>query len=179
MADSSDKPAPGSRSESASALRDAVGAAAGLATAAVSVTRDQFVKRAAIANLYEIEAAKIALQRAQRKSVKDFAEALLADHEKMGSELRSFLGGTNSPQMPPDSLDTVHQTMLDDLHGAADDDFDKRYITQQKLAHQEAITLFNAYRRMGSDGGLTNLAGLALPVLQKHLDAARRLDRTP
>ncbi len=67
----------------------------------------------------------------RREDVKKFARAMLDDHEKLGRELRSFIGATNSPQMPPDSLDRVHRMLIDDLNGAADENFDSRYIAQQ------------------------------------------------
>ncbi len=177
MSNSGGKPAPASKSEAVSAVIDAVGGAAGLALAAISITRKQFIKRAVIANLYEVDAAKIALQRARRDEVREFARAMIADHEKMSSELRSFIGGTNSPQMPPESLDTVHQTLIDHLNGAFDEDFDRRYIAQQKIAHKEAITLFKAYHHTARDDGLRNLAGLALPVLEQHMQMVHKLEQ--
>lgn len=164
----SEKPAPGSRSNLASSIKEAVGGAAALAAAAVSITRPRFIKRASIANLYEIEAAKIALERAQRQDVREFARAMLADHEKIGRELKSFIGESNSPQMPPEQLDVVHQTMIDNLHGAAAEAFDRRYIAQQRIAHAEALTLFRTYHRTARDDGLRSLVGLALPVLEQH-----------
>lgn len=166
----SEKPAPGSKSDLASSVKEAVGGAVALAGAAISITRPQFIKRASIANLYEIEAAKIALDRAQRQDVRQLAQAMLADHEKLGRELKSFIGATNSPQMPPESLDTVHQTLIDDLNGAAGEDFDQRYLAQQKTAHAEALTLFRTYHQTARDDGLRSLVGLALPVLEQHAE---------
>jgi putative membrane protein len=149
-----------------------------LARAATSITRKQFIRHAMVATLYEIEAAKIALRRARREDVKAAARAMLADHEKMESELRSFVGATNSPQMPPETLDAVHRTLIDNLEGASDADFDKRYIAQQKLAHSEAITLFKTYQRTARDDGLRSLIGLALPVLEQHMRMVRELDQS-
>lgn len=157
--------------------KEALGAFFGLARAATSITRHQFSTRAAIANMYELEAARIALQRSQREDVKEFARTMIADHEKIGSELTSFLGATNSPQMPPDKLDALHQTLIDDLNRAGGGEFDRLYIKQQKLAHQEAITLFTTYRNVGRDDGMRNLAGLALPVLKKHLNMVNDLEK--
>ena len=177
MPDRETKPAPGSRFETVSAVVDTLGAAIGLARAATSITRKQFVARAMVATLYEIEAAQIALQRARRDDVKAAARTMLADHEKMESELRSFIGATNSPQTPPESLDAVHQTLINNLHGASDADFDRRYIAQQKLAHTEAITLFKTYHHTARDDGLRSLIGLALPVLEQHMQMVRELDK--
>lgn len=178
MAGSETKPAPGSRSETVSAVVDTLGGIAGLALAATSITRRQFISHAVVANLYEIEAAKIALERTRRDDIREFAQAMSADHEKLGSELHSFIGGTNSPQTPPDSLDAVHQRLIDNLHGASDEDFDKRYIAQQKLAHNEALTLFRTYQRTARDDGLRSLIGLALPILEQHMQMVRELDKS-
>jgi putative membrane protein len=178
MAGSATKPAPGSRFETVSAVVDTLGGMVGLARAATSITRKQFVPHAMVATLYEIEAAKIALRRARREDVKACARAMLADHEKMESELRSFIGATNSPQTPPETLDAVHQTLIGNLHGASDADFDKRYIAQQKLAHAETITLFKTYQHTARDDGLRSLIGLALPVLEQHMQMVRELDQS-
>lgn len=176
MTNRSDTPAPGSRSNTVSAIKEAVGAAAGLAMAATAITRAQFIRHACIANLYETEAAKIALERAQRHDVREFAQAMLADHEKIGSELKSFIGGTNSPQSPPEKLDAIHQTLIDDLYGVSNEAFDGRYITQQRLAHLEALTLFKTYHRTARDDGMRSLIGLALPVLEQHAEMVRKLE---
>lgn len=176
MTTGNEKPKAGSKSEMASAIRDTLGGIAGEALAATSITREQFVKNAVNANLYEIEAAKIALDRTHRAEVKELAEAMLADHEKMGRELGSFIGEANIPEMPPQSLDRLHQTLIDDLNGAADVDFDKRYVEQQKLAHTNAITLFKTYHHTARDDGLRSLIGLALPVLEGHMKMVRDLE---
>lgn len=176
MANAREKPAPGTKSDTASGIKEAIGGAAAAAMAATSITRPRFIQHATIANLYEIEAAKIALKRARRQDVKEFAEAMMADHEKLGRELQSLIGGTNSPQMPPDSLDTVHQTLIDDLNGAAEQDFDHRYVAQQKIAHAEVLTLFKTYHQTARDDGLRSLIGLALPVLEGHMQMVQGLE---
>ena len=79
--------------------------------------------------------------------------------------------------MPPESLDTVHQTLTDELNGASDDDLDSRYIAREKIAHREAVTLFQNYRPTARDDGLRNLMGLALPVPERHRDMVRNLER--
>jgi len=176
MTGSSNAPEPGSKSDLVSGMKEAVGGAVGLAVAASSIARPQFITHATIANLYEIEAAQIALRRARHEDVKQAAQAMLADHEKMGRELKSFIGATNSPQLPPESLDSVHQMLIDDLKGAADEDFDKRYVAQQKIAHAEALTLFRTYHNTARDDGLRSLIGLALPVLEQHMRMVNELD---
>jgi len=97
--------------------------------------------------------------------------AMQAGQREMGTELKSFLGGANSPQMPPEALDASYQALIDDLEGASDADFDGGYVAQQQSVHGATITLFETYRKSGS-GGLANLCGLTLPVLEHHREMA-------
>jgi putative membrane protein len=73
----------------------------------------------------------------------------------------------------------LHQVLLDDLKGASDENFDGRYIAQQKLAHTEATTLFKSFESRGDfSAGLKNLCRLGLPVLEGHQRALERLEET-
>lgn len=166
---------PGTRSEMASAVRDTLGGVAGKGLAATVRTTDVFGDIATVAVLYELESAEIALKRAKRDDVKRFAQQMIADFSNMKSSLGSFLGATETPTSPPDSLDTVHQTLIDDLNGASTEDFDGRYISQQKLAHSEALTLFKTYLKHGPHAGVRNLCQVALPVLEDHSRMAENL----
>jgi putative membrane protein len=163
------------RSAAVSAVKDAAIGLVAKLLAATSVTRDAFAHLAANAVLYELEAADIALRRSRRQAIGQFARDADAEYTKMGTELKSFLGGTNSPQSPPDELDTPFQALVDDLNGAADDDFDARYVAQQRAVHSAAITLFKTYFNSGTDDGLRNLAKLGRPVFERLQKSADEL----
>jgi putative membrane protein len=170
-----DAPHPGDRSEAASAARDAAIGLVAQAEAAVSVSVETFCHMAAVAGMYEIEAAKIAVRRAKDTDVKTFAQNMISDHTKIDSELKSWMGGMVRPHEPPSKLDKPFEVLIDDLNGASDADFDHRYVSQQEAAHRAAVTLFKNYGKYGQDLGLKNLVNLALPVLEQHLETARVL----
>jgi len=165
----------GSRSETVSSIKDNLGGLAGKTLAGVTASIEGFGDHATIAILYEIEAANIALRRSQREDVRKFAKAMLQDYNELKKDLGSFLGATESPTQPVDHVDAVHQTLLDDLNGAADADFDKRYISQQQIAFSEATTLFKTYRDRGDNPGLQNLCKIGLPILEQHTQMAKQL----
>ncbi|MGH6878778.1 MAG: DUF4142 domain-containing protein [Rhizomicrobium sp.] len=58
----------------------------------------------------------------------------------------------------------LFQTLIEDLNGASDADFDKRYVAQQEEAHGVAITLVKNYQSHGNDSALRELCELALPA---------------
>src|SRR5690349_10548755 len=70
---------------------------------------DDFVTKASVANEFEIESSKLALEKSQNKKVRDFAQHMIDDHSKAGEELKSTVSDA--------SLDTatVKET-LDDKH---------------------------------------------------------------
>lgn len=175
MAEANEPPAAGSKSEGVSAVRDATIGAAARTLAAGALTVDAFAYLAAEAGLYEIKAAEIALRRTRRDDIRAFAEQMLKDHKDIAAKLGSFLGGMERPNSPPEKLDKLQQTLIDDLEGASDEDFDHRYLSQQIATHDTAITLFKSYHKHGDDEGLKNLAGLGLPVLERHRATAKTL----
>jgi putative membrane protein len=177
MAEEKDTQA-GDRSEATSAVKDTLGGLAATGAAAVATDTESFTTNAMSAILYELEASDMAERRARREDVREFAANMRTDFTNMKDELGSFLAGTQQPTAPPEEPIKLHQTLLDDLKGSADEDFDKRYIAQQKLAHTEATTLFKSFEsRGGFNAGLKNLCRLGLPVLEAHQRELERLDQ--
>jgi putative membrane protein len=135
-----------------------------------------FVQKASIANLFEIKTSQLALQRAINPDVKTFAQEMITDHTKAGSELKAALQTDHSPAQPATTLDDAHQKMLDDLTAAAPDAFDDKYIDIQTKAHDEALSLFKDYADGGKDGPVRQFATETLPVLQTHKDHVKMVD---
>ncbi|MGH8216846.1 MAG: DUF4142 domain-containing protein [Rhodanobacteraceae bacterium] len=159
---------PGSRSETASAIKDLLGGVAATAAAAGATHTDSFAENATSAIRYELDASDVALRRSARSDVREFATRMRDDFARIQDGLNSFLGGTTGPTQPPEKTMKLHKILLDDLSGADDEHFDERYLTQQKLAHLEAVTLFKRYQNAGHNDGIRNLCRLGLPVLEEH-----------
>ena len=171
-----DVPEAGSRSETASAIRDGAIGIAARAAAALAMTADSFAYLAGNTGLYEIESSTIALERSQRQDIREMARQIITDYTDIAGKLGSWLGGMNRPNSPPDQLDPLHQVLIDDLYAAADTDFDHRYIAQQISSHEIALTLFRRYQKHGDNEGLRELAALGLPVLEKDMAMLRDLN---
>lgn len=166
---------PGDKSKVASSIKDVLGGVAATGAAAMATDTEAFTKNATSAILYELKAGDVAMRRARRDDVREFAAHMKQDFERIRSDLNSFLGGTEEPTQPPQQPIKLHEVLLEDLNGASDEDFDDRYIAQQKLAHLEAITLFKSYQSRGDNDGLKNLCRVGLPVLEEHARQAERL----
>jgi putative membrane protein len=152
------------------AAQDATSTAVGSAAAPMAgMTTDGFVTNATIANMYEIEAAKMALQRSKTAKVKEVAQKILDDHTKAGEEMKAAAAGMTMPT----ALDERRQGMIDNLKGAADADFDRVYLDQQNAAHMEAVTLFGTYADHGDNAALKAFATKTKPALEMHLQMVK------
>ncbi len=169
-------PAPGTNSETVSAVQDAVSGAVGHVEAATTTTAQGFAEAAAMSDMYEVAAAKIALQRSQNADVKAFAQQMIDAHNKTTRELKRLVSSGKVQATLPTALDDRHKGMIDNLTGASDADFDGRFIDQQETAHSEASTLFKTYADNGDNADLKQFASNTAPAIDGHLKMARDLD---
>jgi putative membrane protein len=142
--------------------------------AAMPTDASGFANTVAASDLYEIESAKLAADKASNADVKSFAQHIRTDHEKSSSELRSAAGSANISVAP--KLDAEKQGMLDQLKTAASGaDFDKLYVEQQKTAHQKALDLLKGYSTGGDNEALKAFATKTSTVVKGHLDHANSI----
>ena len=136
-----------------------------------------FVRAVATSDLYEMEASRLAEQRAQSAEVKRFAQRMLGDHGTTTGELKGMLGqlqGVSAQQMPT-RLDQQHEALVQQLQGAQGAEFDRVFARQQVQSHQAAVELFRAYAQSGDNEQLKRWASQTLPSLEEHLREAQQL----
>lgn len=133
-----------------------------------------FANAVAASDLYEIESARLAADKASNAEVKSLAQHIRADHEKSTAELKSAASTANITVTP--KLDAEKQGMLDQLKtAAAGADFDRLYVEQQKTAHQKALDLLQGYSSGGDNEALKAFATKTSGVVKGHLDHANRI----
>ena len=157
-------------------VQDATGAAVGAVSAATAGrTTGGYVSNAAEGDMYEIEAANIALQRSKNAQIKELATMLKTDHTKAAGEMKTAVASAGDVQLPT-KLDERRQGFLDNLKQAPADQFDKVWLTQQEAAHEESLTLHRTYADAGDNAALKAHAAKTAPVIEKHLEHVRKLD---
>jgi putative membrane protein len=135
---------------------------------------EDFIKEAAMSDMLEIEAAKIAQQKGNADE-KKFAEMMITDHTKTSSELKQMVSGDMKAAFPA-ALDDSSKK-LDKLRDAKPDDFAGEYDPMQVSAHKEATSLFERYANGGEDPKLKDWAGKTLPALEHHLEMAQDMNK--
>lgn len=129
-------------------------------------TDAQFVAKAIVGNMFEMEEAKLAEQRATDPNLKGFAKRMLADHGAALKKLKTAAGKAGIST--PTALDQPHQAMLDNLGTFTGSDFDEIYKADQVSAHVETANLLQDYKQNGKNGELKSWAKDTLPVVQQH-----------
>jgi len=135
--------------------------------------RGAYVEMAAASDLFEIQSSTLAQSRAQRPEVRQFAQMLVQHHQQTTAQLAAAATAAGTPPTP--DLMPMQQQMMDELRGASGAGFDEVYLRQQVPAHEMALALHSNYARNGDTPALRAVASAAVPIIQQHLDQARRL----
>jgi putative membrane protein len=144
---------------------------------AQQIDKATFEKQVAVANTFEIQSSKLALDKADSSDVKAFAEQMIADHTKAGEEFKAAVQQAGDTP-PPEELDAKHADIIAKLEGASGKDFDAAYVEAQHNAHVEAVNLFSTYAAQPDDEALGAFAKKTLPTLEGHLEHVKKLDET-
>lgn len=133
----------------------------------------KFVEDAAIAGMSEVQLGQLATQRAQEQGVKDFGNAMVADHTPANQRLMTIaatLGIT-----PPDKLGFMQRHTLKKLGKASGKDFDEDYIEGEVKEHKKMAELMEDEIKDGQNTDLKQYATDMLPRVRQHLEMAQRL----
>lgn len=151
--------------------------AATVPTAANEATAADFAPKAAASDMYEIQAAQVAIKRSKNADVKAFAQMMVDAHTKSSTDLNAAATAASlktKPRMQPSS---AQRDKLRDLNRAPSAGFDKAYLNQQVDAHVAAVDLVRK-ESTEADSPMRSFAVTLLPVVSGHLDKAKALAAT-
>lgn len=143
-----------------------------------TVTTANYVIKAAMSDMYEIEAGNMAADKGQSPQTRQFGKMMVNDHTKSSQDMKAVLEQAPPASPPPARLDAQHQAMLDRLESAEGEAFDREYTIQQMNAHRTALALHEGYANTGEAPALKAFAQKVLPVIRKHHDRLNELSGT-
>jgi putative membrane protein len=166
---------PGSANMNQPPAATAPGTATTGAVSPGAMSAANFVQKAAISDMFEIQSSQLALQKKPDADTKPFAEKMVQDHKKTSSELKALLKTTKVDAQLPTQLDAEHQAKLDQMKNLSGAEFDKAYDQAQQEGHRKAVALFEAYAQNGDNPQLKQWAAKTLPHLKQHMAMAEKL----
>ena len=144
-----------------------------------------------IAHLHHVNQMEIQLGQLAQKSgtahVKDYAKTLVGDHQSADKDLTAFAKAhklmaipADKPATDADRQDdkdmTTAMAKIKTLKGAA---FDKEYLNMMVSGHDKELTKIDVAISGVTDPDLKSLLQGVKPVLQRHADQARDLQKSP
>ncbi len=134
-----------------------------------------FIDTAAVANQFEIDTSKLALEYGKGADVKKFAQQMIDDHTKIGEEFKSTLQSANITP-PKEGLDLAHEAKYAKLRlFTTESGFDASYVSEQLSAHEDAVKLFKDHAANDPTPAIKDFAAKTLPKLEHHLAMAKEL----
>jgi putative membrane protein len=124
------------------------------------------------ANMAEVAAGKIALEKSANADVKKFAQTMIDDH---GKALDSVTEVAKAKQVTlPAEPDAAHKAMAAQLQKLSGDAFDKAYMKQAGVAdHSKVHAKLMKDEKAAKDPDVKALAAKMLPTVASHLDMAK------
>lgn len=144
------------------------------APATLSSEEQKFYWKAAAGGLFEVEAARLAIRQATDPDVQTLAAELLKDHEKANQDLMAI--GETKGMSTPAHLTEEQNDALKKLREAGAS-FDKTYVDFMVSDHPNDISLFEKELEAGKDAQLKAFAKEKLPVLKRHLEHAKSVQK--
>ena len=138
-----------------------------------AVNDSTFVHMAASGGAAEVQAGKLAQQKASSADVKQFGQQMVTDHTNANKQLAA--ASQNAGLTPPTTMLPKHQQEVQQLMGMSGAAFDKAYMAAMVKDHTEMVQLFQQQARSGQAESLKQVAAQTLPVLQQHLTMAKQV----
>jgi len=149
--------------------------AATIPTPSNETNAQDYVTKAANADMMEVEASKVAEQRSSNADVKAFAKMMVADHTKSTDGLKSALKTAKLTLVPPSALPDDMAGHVNDLKTVDAKDFDKKYMSLMADSHQDALDLHTRYAQDGDNADLKAFAAKTATTVQEHLTKAKSI----
>jgi putative membrane protein len=136
----------------------------------------EFVEKAGISGMAEVEMGELGAQKATNGQVKTFAKRMVTDHTKANEELQTVIKGKGL--QIPSSRSAMHKTTMEKFQQQdAGKDFDRDYMEQMVEDHETDVELFEtAADDQKLDADLRSYAKRTLPTLRDHLKQAQTIE---
>lgn len=146
-----------------------------------SLTLGNVAAIATASNMNEIQTSQLALERAQDPSVKNFAQAMIAEHQAIQAGMDSLLaqkGVTPQDNELSQQMKTQLSNTLQQLQSASGQQFDMQYMMHQVQSHQMTLNALDEQLipASASDPEMQAvLRDVVRPRVADHLEQARRI----
>lgn len=139
----------------------------------ISKADQKHIVNLAMANMAEIEAARMAQTKSQSEQVKTFAQQMIDDHTKAQGEVQQ-LAQSKGVTLPTE-LDKQHKDQAAKMSSLSGEQFDKTYLAQAGIAdHKKTHGLLKKAEK-AKDADVRALASRLSTTVDQHLRSAQQM----
>jgi putative membrane protein len=139
-------------------------------------TDRDFVMKAAMGGMMELQSSQIAMQNSTNDRVKSYASMMIRDHGKANDELKS-LASAKGLTIPEDSLMAKNKSHMDQMQNMKGAAFDRHYVSMMVNDHKKDVAEFEKASANCKDADLKGFATKTLPVLKMHRDSIQAISK--
>jgi putative membrane protein len=144
-----------------------------------------------VAHLHHVNQMEIDLGKAAQKSgtagVKTYGETLVTDHQSADKDLTSFAKTHKLATIPADKPmtdadkqeDKEMQSQVTKLKSLKGAEFDREFLNMMAAGHDKELAKIDVAMGAATDPDLQSMLKATKPVLQRHADQARDLQKNP
>jgi putative membrane protein len=147
-------------------------AQSGAEVAAVRADR-KFIKEIAADNFLEVSLARLAERKAQSSRVKQLAEQIALDHNRIQDDWLA-MAAKNGPPIKA-GIGKNHRAKLEKLQKLSGRAFDRAYMTMEVQNHKDYIDYFEKEGRSAHSSQVRELVNRDLPTLRSHFLGAKEV----
>jgi putative membrane protein len=140
---------------------------------AATPAEQEFMIKATLANLSEVDMARIAMQKTQNSDVKDFANMIESDHTSALEDLADLM--QKNGMSPSNVLSPEAKADIEKLAALSGAEMDRELINTMVADHQKAIGMFRDQVSIAQNPDVRKFAEDLLPKLEMHLEKAQKL----
>jgi putative membrane protein len=131
-----------------------------------------FIDNAMDGGRTEIKLSTVAQRVSQNPRVLSFAKMMVSDHTQAIEGLKKL---QKKELVDPDNaISDSHKKMIDSISKLSGSEFDKAYMKQMVMDHEQAVDLFKEGSQ-DRDNAVQSYAEKTLPTIQMHLDSAKAI----
>lgn len=133
-----------------------------------------FVTKIGEGGLYQLAAARIALQRTRSNEVRDFANMIVRDHGHGLERLKAGIASDGSALVLPAGPNERQRAGVAALREAPN--FDSMYLQQQRRSQEESLGDLRRFASRGEGKALRAFAAETAAIVNVHRDALRKIE---
>ena len=137
--------------------------------ASASATDHQFIMKVSQGGMFEVEASKVANDKARAQDVVDVSLYEVHDHQLVGAKLMSVASSLGISF--PTTLNPMFQARLDRLKSLSGRDFDDAYIKEMEAIHAVDVQAFANEATHGQNTALRAFAAETVIIVRRHIGA--------